>query len=68
MFGWSPRIADMNMTVSADVIPDAFNAIPKRLDLLGRSHYYYYYYYSHIFPDSRAQHCNYATLLAGRSH
>ena len=26
----------------------------------------YYYYYSHIFPDSRAQHCNYATLLAGR--
>ena len=21
------------------------------------------YYYSHIFPDSRAQHCNYATLL-----
>ena len=21
--------------------------------------------YSHIFPDSRAQHCNYATLLAG---
>ena len=26
-----------------------------------------YYYYSHIFPDSRAQHCNYATLLAGRS-
>ena len=25
-----------------------------------------YYYYSHIFPDSRAQHCNYATLLAGR--
>ena len=27
---------------------------------------YYYCYYSHIFPDSRAQHCNYATLLAGR--
>ena len=26
----------------------------------------YYYYYSHIFPDFRAQHCNYATLLAGR--
>ena len=24
------------------------------------------YYYSHIFPDSRAQHCNYDTLLAGR--
>ena len=23
-------------------------------------YYYYYYYYSHIFPDSRAQHCNYA--------
>ena len=22
-------------------------------------------YYSHIFPDSRAHHCNYATLLAG---
>ena len=30
-------------------------------------YYYYYYYYSHIFPDSRAQHCNYATLLAGSS-
>ena len=28
--------------------------------------YYYYYYYSHIFPGFRAQHCNYATLLAGR--
>ena len=28
--------------------------------------WYYYYYYSHIIPDSRAQHCNYATLLAGR--
>ena len=27
-----------------------------------------YYYYSHIFPDSRAQHCNYATLLAGLSN
>ena len=26
-----------------------------------------YYYYSYIFPDFRAQHCNYATLLAGRS-
>ena len=25
-----------------------------------------YYCYSHIFPDSWAQHCNYATLLAGR--
>ena len=25
-----------------------------------------YYYYSHIFPGFRAQHCNYATLLAGR--
>ena len=24
------------------------------------------YYYSHIFPGFRAQHCNYATLLAGR--
>ena len=24
------RIADINMTVSADVIPDAFNAIPRR--------------------------------------
>ena len=24
------------------------------------------YYYSHIFPDFRAQHSNYATLLAGR--
>ena len=24
-------------------------------------------YYSHIFPESWAQHCNYATLLAGRS-
>ena len=23
-----------------------------------------YYYYSRIFPNSRAQHCNYATLLA----
>ena len=32
------------------------------------SYYYYYYYYSHIFPDSRAQHCNYATLLAGFEH
>ena len=41
------------------------------------SYYYYYYYYSHIFPECyyydshvfpsfRAQHCNYATLLAGR--
>ena len=30
--------------------------------------YYYYYYYSHIFLDSRAQHCNYATVLAGRSY
>ena len=29
-------------------------------------YYYYYYYYSHVFPDSRVQHCNYATLLAGR--
>ena len=29
-------------------------------------YYYYYYYYSHIFPDFRAQHCNYATLLAGK--
>ena len=34
--GWSEwpdgaqRIADINMTVSADVIPDAFNAIPRR--------------------------------------
>ena len=28
---------------------------------------YYYYYYFHIFPDYRAQHCNYATLPAGRS-
>ena len=25
------------------------------------------YYYSHIFPESWAQLCNYATLLAGRS-
>ena len=25
-----------------------------------------YYYYSHIFLDSRAQHCDYATTLAGR--
>ena len=25
-----------------------------------------YYYYSHIFPESWAQHCNFATLLAGR--
>ena len=24
------------------------------------------FYYSHIFPDCRAQHCSYATLLAGR--
>ena len=24
------------------------------------------YYYSQIFPGSWAQHCNYATLLAGR--
>ena len=28
--------------------------------------YYYYYIYSHIFLDSRAQLCNYATLLVGR--
>ena len=27
----------------------------------------YYFYYSHIFPGFRAQHCNYATLLAGGS-
>ena len=27
---------------------------------------YIYYYYSHIYPGFRAQHCNYATLLAGR--
>ena len=26
----------------------------------------YYYYYSHIYPGFRAQHCKYATLLAGR--
>ena len=26
----------------------------------------YYYYYSRIFPVVRAQHCNYATLLAGK--
>ena len=26
-----------------------------------------YYYYSHIFPDFRAQHCNYAALLAGNN-
>ena len=32
----------------------------------GRYYYYYCYYYSHIFPGFRAQHCNYATLLAGR--
>ena len=28
--------------------------------------YWGHSYYSHIFPDFRAQHCNYATLLAGR--
>ena len=27
---------------------------------------YQHYYYSHIFPDSRAHHCNYATLPAGK--
>ena len=36
-----------------------------KLPEVKRGEYYYYYYYSHIFPDSRAQHCNYATLLAG---
>ena len=31
------------------------------------SQQHYYYYYSDIFPDPGAQHCNYATLLAGRT-
>ena len=38
----------------------------QKLNSMRITYYYYYYYYSHIFPDSRAQHCNYATLLAGR--
>ena len=37
-----------------------------RMVYLNDHGFVYYYYYSHIFPDSRAQHCNYATLLAGR--
>ena len=30
------------------------------------SYYYYYYYFIISFPKTWTQHCNYATLLAGR--